>query len=411
MQAELPPTFAPLPLRPRGVLEILDAAVKLYKQYFWVLLGWAAIAVPISMIPYLGVLMACFMVPFIVGPVACCIAAAVRGQNVGFRQCWRFTGPRYWVMAVLYVLSGVVAFVIVILLGIMAALLFPLAARLFSGAAVESTIFFGIIGFLLLALILSALMAVVVTWQSLVPFVACMEDDKRNTVALRRAYDLLRGQSMRVIALQTLFGLGMLALLLILMSVGAVAAGLPSILESFNGRADNEAWLRFLLVFGLAYSLVWIFAAPIFYLVIAVLYLDIRVRHEALDLEWTAHTTAPLPIDRPFSAPAIASFMPIDVAPPTNLAPIDPAPPEPPAPHASADAADAADAAISAEAVQAAPQNDSQAMQAATIGEPVEENAPDATAGQTIICPRCGAQEAAVQTFCNTCGARLRTAW
>jgi hypothetical protein len=33
--------------------------------------------------------------PLILGAAACCIAAAVRGQSVTFKQCWQFTKPRY----------------------------------------------------------------------------------------------------------------------------------------------------------------------------------------------------------------------------------------------------------------------------------------------------------------------------
>jgi hypothetical protein len=36
--------FAPLPVRARGVLDILDLALRLYKRYFWVLIGWSALA-------------------------------------------------------------------------------------------------------------------------------------------------------------------------------------------------------------------------------------------------------------------------------------------------------------------------------------------------------------------------------
>jgi hypothetical protein len=44
MNSELsPPTaFAALPVRRRETLEIFDTALKLYRRYFWVLLGWSA---------------------------------------------------------------------------------------------------------------------------------------------------------------------------------------------------------------------------------------------------------------------------------------------------------------------------------------------------------------------------------
>jgi hypothetical protein len=48
-----------------------------------------------------------------------------------------------------------------------------------------------------------------------------------------------------------------------------------------------------LLGFISSFSLISILFTPLYDLIIAVYYLDLLVRKEALDLEWTAHTTAP----------------------------------------------------------------------------------------------------------------------
>jgi hypothetical protein len=78
-------------------------------------------------------------------------------------------------------------------------------------------------------------------------------------------------------------------------------AGLTSLLVGFGkigdmmqGRGFDETalWMG-IGAMGISYAVLWIIWTPLLYLILSVFYLDVRVRQEALDLEWTAHTTAP----------------------------------------------------------------------------------------------------------------------
>src|SRR5688572_8219363 len=117
MQAPPEAAFAPMPLRVRGVLETLDVAIKAFKQYFWVMVAWAAIVNGINTIPGVSYFSYFFTPPLIIGAASCCVAAAVRGQRVSFVQCWHFTQPRYWSIVGMHVCALLVAGVVVGIIG------------------------------------------------------------------------------------------------------------------------------------------------------------------------------------------------------------------------------------------------------------------------------------------------------
>lgn len=319
-------TFNPFPLRARGSLEIFDAAIKLYKQYFWVLLGWSAIVAGASVfgsiLPF-GGMAAMFITPLAIGSVVCCLAASVRGQNVEFGQCWRFTQPRYWMMLGMHLLASLIgSLVIVVLLavsvGVVVAGVF--AFRESSGLvqAVMATLAFVVLG-----TVMTIVGTVFFTWMGLVPIVICMEEDKRGTTALGRAYDILRGHWLRITTLMALVGLGMLALLAILGGLAALAVGVGRIGELMQGRGVDDAmvWVG-IAAMGLAYTILWIVWTPLYYLILAVFYLDVRVRQEALDLEWTAHTTAPpAPLQETFAAAPMETAYPAPLGSQSSLEP------------------------------------------------------------------------------------------
>lgn len=332
-------TFSPFPLRARGLLEIFDAAIKLYKQYFWVLLGWSAIvslsSVLGSLLP-LGGMAALFIAPLAIGSVVCCVAAAVRGQNVEFSQCWHFTQPRYWMMLGMHLLASLIGGVILLLvMGIAMAIGFG-GVFLFRQSSGPVQIVLGITGFLLLSLIVTFITTVVFSWLGLVPIVVCMEEDKRGTLALSRAYEMLSGHWLRITSLMTLVGLAMLALFAMLAGLTSLLIGFGKISDMMRGGGLDEAalWMGMGAI-GISYIVLWIIWTPLIYLILSVFYLDIRVRQEALDLEWTAHTTAP---------PVASHLAPNTVAPTfiaatlnDNLAPPPEYSPAPPPPHYSAE--------------------------------------------------------------------------
>jgi len=324
MQAPPEAAFAPMPLRVRGVLENLDVAIKAFKQYFWVMVAWAAIVNGINLIPIVSYVSYLFTPPLIIGAAACCMAAAVRGQRVSFTQCWRFTQPRFWSIVGMHVCALLVVGLIFGLLCGIAVLAGIAGAYLFGNAPGSvSTVILGItgvVGIILLGIAVTALWA----WHTLVGIVACMEDDRRNTNALTRARELLRGQWRPVISLMMLLGLGMLMLWLIIGAAGLMMGGLSAARDLFNGTPSDANSLKALVGFFFSSWLVMTFYSPIQYLAMTLVYLDLRVRKEALDIEWTAHQTAPEPLaswdmtpTQPTSFDGTSvQWAPSDVAPP-----------------------------------------------------------------------------------------------
>lgn len=300
-------TFTPFPLRARGLVEQFDAAIKLYKQYFWVLLGWSAIVVGASVLGAIipmGGMASFFLTPMAIGSAVCCVAAAVRGQPVEFGQIWKFTQPRYWPILGLHLLASLVgSLIIAVVIGIIVAIVIGgVYAFGKSSGAVQITI--GVLAFLVFGTIVTILGTVFVSWMGLVPIVVCMEHDRRNTSALGRAYDLLRGHWGRITTLMALVGLAMMALLTILASTAVLLVGINNIKDMVAGRggSDGAAFVLALIAFGGSYTLMWMLWTPLYYLILTVFYLDVRVRQEAIDLEWTAHATAPPP-STPAEAP------------------------------------------------------------------------------------------------------------
>jgi hypothetical protein len=302
-------TFTPFPLRARGLVEQFDAAIKLYKQYFWVLLGWSAIVtgsgIVGAILPF-GGFASLFLTPLAIGSVICCVAAAVRGQSVEFGQCWRFTQPRYWSVLGLHLLASFIgAMAIAIMVGAMVAITIGgVAAFGSSSGAVQVAM--GIFAFLVFGTIGTIVGTVFLSWMGLVPIVVCMEDNKRGMPALGRAYEILRGHWLRVTTLMALVGLAMCALLLILASTAALLMGVSNIKQLMNGGGSggsDVALIAGIIGFVGSYTLLMMLWTPLYYLILTVFYLDVRVRQEALDLEWTAHATAPSTLGPPPAAP------------------------------------------------------------------------------------------------------------
>lgn len=290
MTSETPPPFPALPVRRRETLEIFDTALKLYRRYLWVLLGWSALVSVLTFVPLLS-LSTLFTMPFLYGAVSCCVAAAVRGQKVTFGQCWSFSKPRYGAMLGILLLSWLILFALIIAFYIAAALLFVAGAVVLSNAPVPVVTVASVIGVLALLVFFSALGVFVFGWVTMVPIVACLEDDKRGTAAMGRALTLLKGHWRRVFGMSLIIGLAATAVLAIVMGLGGVVSALR-----FNELFSNfseDAFFGLMATFGALMGFFMLIWNPAQMLIIAVLYLDLRVRHEALDLEWTAYATAP----------------------------------------------------------------------------------------------------------------------
>ena len=336
--------FAPLPVRRRGNIEIFDTAFKLFRRYFGVLIGWSAIVAVASLVPYASIL----AWPLIYGLGACCIAAAVRGQRISFGQVWDFTKPRYGALIGLVLLAG-----LLLGAGIMAVVFGGMIIGFGSVWVLESLDAPPIIGDVLgviagIALLVGGSVASVLmyAWLTMVPIIACLEDDKRGPAAMGRAWSLIRGSWLRVVGLSTLLTIAIVAAM-------AIALGSMALLGQTSGiftdsPTESVNW-GFIFTFSAVLAVFFLFWNPIQTLIIAVLYLDLRVRKEALDLEWTSYATAPPPA--PGAQPAFAgqpapgapTHLPTDadraaaLGQPTSAfagaAPASAPPPRPPAPN------------------------------------------------------------------------------
>lgn len=309
--------FSPFPLRARGAFEIFDAAIKLYKQYFWILLGWSAIDTGASMFGSMvtvGGIIGLFLTPLSIGAVVCCVAAAVRGQSVQFGQCWQFTQPRYWMMLGMYVVATILALLIA---GVFVAVCTGIGFAgffAFQNSPLTVQIVMGILAFLIFGIITTITWTVFFSWIHLVPIVVCMEEDKRGTAALGRAFEILRGHWVRITALMAMVGLGGLALFAILAGAAALIVGVGQIgdLLKGDGSGTTALWLG-VAAMGLVFTAITIVYMPLYYLILTVFYLDVRVRQEALDLEWTAHASMPAQDGAPGVA-ATPVFIPTGMA-------------------------------------------------------------------------------------------------
>lgn len=310
------PDFSPMPLRARGVLETLDLTIKVFRRYFGVLLAWSALVIGVcgvvalfgavsagksvldgsSFSPYgaageaaimrlmlssLGAsALGFFCFPLMIGASACCVAGAVRGQNIKFWQCWSFTRPRYWAMLGQTLLALIMLWIGIFGFAIVAGLVIGLGVLLVSQLPFGAAAPVGILALIALYVGFFVVMMLVVMWMVLVPVVVCMEENNRNSNAMGRALSLLRGNWRRASGLMLLVWLAAIA-------VAAVSQA------PFFLFGENRSGALFIGLAFVVQMIVWLAAMPFFTLLISLFYLDARVRNEALDLEWTSHTGTP----------------------------------------------------------------------------------------------------------------------
>ena len=287
-------TLAALPVRQRGTLEILDTAMKLYRRYFGVLMGWSALTsliFVVLLLPTCG-LAALLVYPLVPGAGCCAIAAAVRGQRISFGQVWDFTKPRFGALIGITIVSGLLMSVASGAASMIFGAVSLAGTWLFSAinAPTEVTVVVAIIGTIIGTVLSSIFSVFAYAWLGLVPIIACLEDDKRSTAALGRAWELMKGSWGRVLGLATLLSIAVIAVMGI---VGGSMALFGSGISAFVDDPESAIWGA-LLTFGGFFGLFLLFWNPIQTLVLAVLYLDLRVRKEALDLEWSSYASAPV---------------------------------------------------------------------------------------------------------------------
>lgn len=319
-------TYAALPVRQRGTLEIIDTALKLYRRYFGVLMGWSALVIFASIITYpVGLVLA---YPLMAGVCSCAIAAAVRGQRISFGQGWEFSKPRYGALVLITFVQGLLLSAAIGVIMLLSVLVMAGGAWLLSaiGAPDSVSAIVAVIGMIIAVLVFSILSVLVYAWLGLAPIIACLEDDHRGLSAMSRAWTLMKGSWGRVLGLSTLLTIAVTAV------SGIVTGTLALLGESLNLFSSNAS-VSSIIAAGLAYmgffGAFFLFWNPIQNLILAVLYLDLRVRNEALDLEWSSYASTPLPVENNAvqaapTAPELAQQLaanPLDTAPIVNDSP------------------------------------------------------------------------------------------
>ena len=284
-----------LPLRRRGTLEIFDVALKLFKRYFAPLIVWSLVASLAQfvgmLLPAAGWIISVAVAPIAIGSVGCCLAAAVHGRDITIKECWAFLAKRYGSVLHVYILCGLVTFLFVIALMIGIGVLTYFAIAVLSQFIQSSVItdVLAVAGIIVAALCASTFFACLFAWVGMTPLALCLEGDgKDNGRFLRRTYDLMSGNWWRIFGLISLVGIAILALLAILMGMASVIVGLGTLKEVASGHITPESITKLVAGYVGSFSLVSILWSPFYYLTIGVLYLDLRVRKEALDLEWAA---------------------------------------------------------------------------------------------------------------------------
>jgi len=324
-----------------------------------------------------GFFLSPFLLPLVAGAVICAVAAAVRGRPVTFNQCWQFTQPRFGGMLVSLLLGYLVLVLVCVVLSLLCIAISIGAATVFSGLPENLQFPLGFVGFFLLALIFSVVAAAFFCWANLAAIVAAMEEDKRNAQALGRAWEMLRGNWVRVVSLMSMLMLGYLVLSGICLGAGLALAGITSgiggLRELLTGNTDGAAfWITYFFSL-LGQFLLGILGNPIQFLLIAIFYLDVRVRNEALDIEWTAHQSTAPPGNMPASQLNFAASTPTIETP--NIEPM----------------------AVEPMAVEMSPPAPLEVVESGVYNEQ--------------ICPQCGARNAADLEVCATCGTRLKALW
>ncbi|MFJ9853459.1 hypothetical protein [Streptomyces sp. NPDC101150] len=315
--APTPPAAKPgvIPLRPLGVGEILDGAVSTMRAHWRTVLGISLVVAVVSQTlitvvtglwfqgpgraPSIGQSSRSAMADLmrdmlkslatsgataLIGLLATLIATglltmvtsrAVLGRSVTTGQAWqdaRGQLPR---------LFGLLLLLPVMLLAIAAAGLAP-------GILIAAT---GGVGVGLLLILFGGLAATIVSvWLGVrysLASPALMLEKQGVIASMRRSAKLVRGSWWRVLGIQLLAYL-MVAVVEFMIQIPATliafAAGGESLLDWANGTNDSTSW-TFLTVMGIGAVISSTLTFPLSAGVTALLYMDQRIRREALDLE------------------------------------------------------------------------------------------------------------------------------
>ncbi|WP_329564617.1 DUF7544 domain-containing protein [Kitasatospora sp. NBC_01266] len=294
-----PPSPKPgvIPLRPLGVGEILDGSISTVRKHWRTALGLSLVVAVLSQI-VLGLVdwwsqhdaqsattlvVACvgLLVSAVAGLVMSAlltvvVSRAVLGEAVSVGEAWRSARPQLWRLA------GLSALIFLIMLGIFAAAVVPaVVVGLATGSSDDAAM-------VALPLLLAAFVVAIRTYFRLsLAAPALMLERQGIKAALSRSRKLVHGSWWRI------FGISVLSL--VLTAILASMVGIPfrilaglvsgSMISGLGGDPSHPQSVLALVVVGIGGVIGSMITAPVQAGVNVLLYVDQRIRREALDLE------------------------------------------------------------------------------------------------------------------------------
>jgi len=283
------------PLRPRSALELFDISLKLYKKYFWPLLGctllvWAT-TLPLSCLyiylhfSFLTVLFVFvtgvaffFALPFLYGASGCCVEAAIESRKVTFRDCIAYARERYKVL----LLAQILALILLILTAIILAIFVTIFLLSTNATSLLNRILFIVSFTLIIILGFYAIYFWGIT--ALMPLVACIEFKILSVKDLtKRCYSFFRDRTRPLCLLGFTHGLGMIISYVIVMGIGTVLVRLTM----WQDGTFTLTGLDVIVIFSIgSIPLIFTLWSPFYLLSLGAFYIDTRIRKEGFDLEY-----------------------------------------------------------------------------------------------------------------------------
>jgi hypothetical protein len=293
----------PRMLRPMEYGEIFNEAVDLYKRNFLLFAGIGAVV----FIPYSVFLMIADQFPIlatvaIIGlviPMAVAYAAMVKaladrymGRDASIAASWQYAlrrlVPYLLTCLLLVLLFAVVYMVAAMVMGVLIALLLMARSTLLSVLLIPIVI---------VLFCIPVLIALFCIYFSLDVMIV---EDRYYFEAIRRSWELARGQWLRIFVILVLTWvlslIMMVAFGMILLPLAAFTGGLPGLFRA-SARLPGapEVPLVVSLVMGLASGILQSVVTPIYCLLGVLLYFDVRVRKEGYDIELLAQEIGEFP--------------------------------------------------------------------------------------------------------------------
>lgn len=289
--------YPPTSTRPLGIGELLDIAFRLYRRHLTTLLLISASGiVPLTiaqlllgLVPPLGGLLNSVLtlavVPLVAGAICAAGARMIDGQETTAGEAYAQARGRWLSLVGATFLQGLILAVplllvaaCVIALSLQGSFADPLSG-IGGDSAPAASLFAGAIGVLIAVVVAIPLAILLATRYAVVIPVAVLERSNA-TASMRRSWGLTKGQGAHTFGV--VFAAGVLIFL-----IGQLPSFLliwaASVLVAVNG--GGQGLVAVALGGSILSQLGLLVTIPFQYLVMTLLYHDLRVRNEALDLE------------------------------------------------------------------------------------------------------------------------------